>query len=124
LELITHLPIKTFTAVRMGEMRSVMSKKKQISNARSMRLLREARAGLIPECESMANEKRVRTNRTARIVNIAKTFLGSAARVSEEQAVTSILADLRHYCDCKNLAYRKLHTAAHALYLDDRAQEA
>jgi hypothetical protein len=98
--------------------------RKQMSKIRRSDLLLAARAGLIPESENIANEKRVRTNRTARIIRTAKTYLGSVARVSDEQAITDILADLRHYCDSRSLPFRKLHTAAYALYLQDKRDEA
>jgi hypothetical protein len=92
--------------------------------ARPIDPVREARAGLIPKSDDMRDEIRTRTNQTARIIRTAKAHLGSVTRVSEEQAITSILADLRHYCDCKGLAFRKLHEIAHALYLGDKADEA
>lgn len=95
-----------------------------MSNTRRIDLVRKARAGLIPESDNIANEIRARTERTARIVRTARTYLGSATRVSEEHAITDILADLRHYCDCRGLAFRKIHTAAYALYLEDKAYEA
>lgn len=98
-----------------------MPKRKQMSNAR---LVREARAGLIPESDNIANEVRIRTNRTAQIVRTARAYLGSMKRVSEKHAIADILADLRHYCDCKSLPFRKLDKAAHALYMGDKAYEA
>jgi hypothetical protein len=100
-----------------------MPKRKQMSDARSIDLVREARAGLIPASDHIADEKCARMNCTARIIRTAKTYLGTVTRVSEEQAITSILADLRHYCDCKGLAFRKFHAAAYALYLEDKADE-
>ncbi|MGA9937393.1 MAG: hypothetical protein WBP92_04050 [Candidatus Acidiferrales bacterium] len=45
-------------------------------------------------------------------------------RVSEEHAITNILADLRHYCYYKGLQFDELDAAADALYLDDKAEEA
>jgi hypothetical protein len=95
-----------------------------MSKTRRIDLVLAARAGLIPESDNIANEKRVRMNRTARIIRTAKTYLGSVAGVSDEQAITDILADLRHYCDSKGLAFRKFHTAAYALYLQDKTDEA
>ena len=96
-----------------------MSNRKQISNARRIDLVREARAGLIPASDDVADERRVRTNHTARIIRTAKTYLGSATHVSDDLAITNILADLRHYCDCKDLAFKKLDRAAHTLHLED-----
>lgn len=101
-----------------------MPKRRQISKARRVDLMREARAGLIPASDDIADEKRARTNRTARIIRIVKPYSGPVARVSDEQAITNILAVLRHYCDSKGLPFRKFHTAAYALYLEDKADEA
>ena len=101
-----------------------MPKRKQMSNTRYSDLVRAARAGLIPESDNIVNEKRVRTSRTARIIRTERTHLGSMKRVSEELAITNILADLRHYYDFKGLGFRKIHTAAHALYLENKSIEA
>jgi hypothetical protein len=95
-----------------------------MSNKRRNDLVREARAGMIPESDNIANEIRTRTSQTARIIRTAKTYLGSVTAVSDELAITDILADLRHYCDYKGLAFRKLHTAAHAQYMENKAYEA
>ena len=84
----------------------------------------EARAGLIPASDDMADEIRARTNRTAGIIRTAKTYLGSGARVSDDLAITNILSNLRHYCDCKGLAFKTLDSAARALYLEEKAYEA
>jgi hypothetical protein len=101
-----------------------MPKRKQMSNTRRSDLVRRARAGVISESDNIANEIRVRTNHTARIIRAAKTHLGSVTRVSDEQAITDILADLHHYCDVKGLAFRKFHAVAYALYMEDKAYEA
>jgi hypothetical protein len=98
-----------------------MSKRQRMSNARRADLVRKARAGLIPASEDIADEKRERMNSTARIVRAEKAHLGTVARVSDEHAITSILADLRHFCDWKGLSFRKLHAASCALYLEDEA---
>jgi len=101
-----------------------MSERRRISKTRRIDLVREARAGLIPKSDDTADEIHTRTNRTRRIIRTAKTYLGSVTRVSEEQAITSILADLRHYCDSQGLGFHKFHKSALALYLEDKAVEA
>jgi hypothetical protein len=101
-----------------------MPNRKQTSNAPRTNLLREARAGLIPASDDIADEKQARTNRTARIILTAKSYLGSVARVSDELAIRDILADLRHYCDCTGLVFEKLDRAAYALYLEDTDRSA
>ena len=100
-----------------------MSNRKQMSNARRIELVREARAGLIPESDNWENERRVRTSLTLRMIRTAKTHLGSVARVSDDLAITNILSDLRHYCDCKGLAFKKLDRAAYALYSEVKSDE-
>ena len=101
-----------------------MAKSKRTIEGRCARLVRKARAGLIPASDDMMNEIRARTNNTARIVRMVKSHLGSIERVSEEHAITDILADLRHYCDYKGLRFKELDTAADALYLENKTDEA
>jgi hypothetical protein len=101
-----------------------MTKRKPIGKARGIDLVREARAGLIPTSDDIAAEKRARIDCAARIIRLTKPYLGSISRVSDEEAITNILADLRHYCDCKGLTIRKIRVAANALYLQDKIAEA
>ncbi len=98
-----------------------MSKRKLTSNPCPIHLVRAARAGLIPASDDVAAEKRARMRCTARIVQIEKVNLGTVTRVSDHRAIASILADLRHYCDWKGLAFRKCYAAARALYFQDKA---
>jgi hypothetical protein len=108
----------------MKNVRSEMHKRKSINKARRIDFVREARAGLIPASDDIADERRLRTNQTARIIRIVKTHSGSVARVSDDLAITNILSDLRHYCDCRGLGFKKLDKAACALYLEEKAEEA
>jgi hypothetical protein len=85
-------------------------------------LVREARAGLIPASDDIADEKRARTEGTRRMIRAAKAYVGT--RASEDQVITSILADVRHYCDLKGLKFRKIDRAARALYLEEVLEEA
>ncbi|HEX4073856.1 MAG TPA: hypothetical protein VHX49_00515 [Candidatus Acidoferrales bacterium] len=101
-----------------------MAKSKRMIEVRRARLVREARAGLIPASDDVMNEMRARTNYTARMVRTAKSHLGSVERVSEEHAITDILADLRHYCDHTGLQFKELDAAADALYLEGKTDEA
>jgi hypothetical protein len=86
---------------------------------RRINCVMEARAGLIPASDHVADERRVITTRIARIIRTVKPCLGPAPRVSDDLAITGILADLRHYCDYKGLAFERLDSAAHTLYLED-----
>lgn len=97
-----------------------MPNRKRMSTSRRVNLLLDARAGLIPASDDIAEERRLRANRIECIVRTVKAHLGSVARVSDGLAITNILADLRHYCDGRGLALKKLAKAAYALYLDDR----
>ncbi len=100
-----------------------MPNRRQKNKPRRTDLVIEARAGLISASDDTADEIRVRTNRTARIIHTAKTYLGSVKRVSDGLAITNILSNLRHYCECRGLAYKKLDRAACALYLEEKAYE-
>jgi hypothetical protein len=84
----------------------------------------KARAGLIPASDDAADEIRARTNLTVRIIRTVKPYLGSVRRVSDDLAITNILSDLRHYCDCRGLAFEKLDRAAYQLYSEEKTYEA
>lgn len=98
-----------------------MSKRKHTSQTRRIESVREARAGLIPASDDMADERRAQLNCAVRIIAAVKPCLGSLRLVSDRHAITNILADLRHYCDSKELAFSKLDAAAHTLYLQEKA---
>ena len=85
-----------------------MRKEKMVSNTRRVAFVHDARAGLSPESENIENEVRTRTVQTARIIRIAKSSLGSVTNISDEQAITNILADLRHYCECQGLGVSQI----------------
>lgn len=95
-----------------------MTNRKRVTNADCEEFVREARAGLIPASADLADEVRVRTNRTARMIRIVKTHLGSARRVSDDLAIIDVLADLRHYCDRNGLVFERLAKAAFERYLE------
>ncbi len=98
--------------------------KRVMSRARRIGLVREARAGLIPISDATVAEKQARLDRASRIIRTLKPFLGSVARVSDDHAITNVLAYLRHYCDHKGLAFSKLGTEARRLYLEEKADDA
>lgn len=100
-----------------------MLNRKRMSKARYIELVRETRAGLIPVSDDLEEEKRARTDLTARMIRAVKTRLGSVPRVSDDLAIKNILSDLRHYCDCKGLAFKELDKAADALYSEEKADE-
>jgi hypothetical protein len=79
----------------------------------------EARAGLIPESDHLEDERRARTSAKARVFRSVRVYAGSVTYGSEGQAIIDILTNLRHYCDCKGLAFQKLDTAAHEVYLEE-----
>lgn len=101
-----------------------MPNRKQQKKTGRLNLTIRARCGLISASDDVVNERGVRTKRTARIIRIVKPFLGSVNRVPDDLAIANILADLRHYCDCRGLAFGKLQKTAHALYLEEKAYEA
>ena len=103
---------------------SAMPNKKLKTKLRRVNPVVEARAGLIPASDDMADEMRARTSLTARIVRSVKPYLGSMRRVSDDLAITNIISDLRHYCDRRGLAFNKLDRAAYALYSEEKAEEA
>ncbi len=100
-----------------------MLKGKRISAADRADLVHEARAGLIPASDCKSDEEQARVDCAASVIRVVKPRLGSVSRVSDEQAITNILADLRHYCDSKGLPFRKFKATSNALYLEDKRDE-
>ena len=79
-------------------------------------LVRDARAGLIPESDAVADEIRARMKIAARTLLSLAANAERPSRTSENRAIMEILADLRHYCEFKGYAYDELDTAATELY--------
>jgi hypothetical protein len=96
-----------------------MPNRRQQNKRRRLNLVLQARAGLIPASDDIADEKRARMNHTARVIRTVKSYSGTVSRVSDDQAITNILADLRHYCDCTGLEFKKLDRVACAQYLEE-----
>jgi hypothetical protein len=91
-----------------------MPTKNQLKNRRSIALILEARAGLIPASDYIENELNARTACIGRTVRAYARM----AHDPDDIAITDILQDLRHYCDSKGLAFDKLDAAAHDCYLE------
>jgi|ERR1700731_36876 hypothetical protein len=101
-----------------------MPNRRKQSKLRRVSLVIKTPARLIYEFDNISEERRVRTKKTASIIRTVKTYLGSVARVSDDLAITDILSDLRHYCDIRGMAFKKLDKAARALYLEAKTYEA
>jgi hypothetical protein len=97
-----------------------MTNSRRENNLQWRDLVTEARAGLIPECDDKEDEIQGRMKRTARVVRILKVHAGLPTCGSEEQAVTDLIADLRHYCQQAGLSFRRLDRAGYALYLEEK----
>jgi hypothetical protein len=82
----------------------------------------QARAGLIPASDDAADEKSARMNHTASVIRTVKAYSGTASRVSDDQAITNVLADLRFYCDCTGREFKKLDRVAYAQYLEEAVE--
>lgn len=98
-----------------------MSSRGRENNSQWRDLVTEARAGLIPECDDIEDEIRARTKRTARVVRILKANAALPTCGSEEQAITDLIADLRHYCQFASLSFYKLNQAGYALHLEEKS---
>lgn len=99
-----------------------MANKKMSINKRQAALIREARAGLIPESDWIVEEVRARIKRTARVSRVITSHAKRLTRGSDVAAISEILADLRHYCDIKGLPFEELNTIACENYLDETSQ--
>jgi hypothetical protein len=96
--------------------------RKRSNKAFHSALVIEARAGLIPESDWIVEEVRARIRRTARIGRVIESRARSLSRGSRAVAISEVLADLRHYCDCKGLTFEELDTAASENYEDEASQ--
>jgi len=96
-----------------------MASKKLSNEMRRAALILEARAGLIPESDWLEGEVTARIERTARVARVIKSWARLLARGSDTLAISEILADMRHYCDSRGLAFEKLDAAASEIYHDE-----
>jgi glycerol-3-phosphate O-acyltransferase len=96
--------------------------KKRLNKTRHSALILEARAGLIPESDWIAEEVRARMDRTARISRVVKFHARLLTSGSHALAISEILADLRHYCDSKGLAFEQLDAAACENFEEEASQ--
>lgn len=99
-----------------------MPSMKVLVNKRQAALTLEARAGLIPESDWIAEEVRARTNRTAQVSRVVVSHAKRLTNGSVGLAITEILTDLRHYCDAKDLVFEELDAAACENHLDEASQ--
>jgi hypothetical protein len=83
----------------------------------------EARAGLIPESDHIADEISARATRTKRIIRTVNSYTKLKTCGSKERAVTAILADLRHYCDENGMRFPDLDREGEELYWEERSLE-
>lgn len=90
-----------------------MPNKKQLNSAHRAALVLEARAGLIPASDDMADELRAATARIGRTVT---AYAKSMKAGSDDLAIIDILVDLWHYCDSRGLAFREIDAAASEHY--------
>lgn len=101
-----------------------MTKTKQKRKPRQVNSLRDLSGRINYSSNVLAEEGRARLGRIERLIRIVKVYLGSATRVTDGQAVTDLLADLRHYCDCKGLEFSSLDEAAVEQYDDENTDQA
>ncbi len=99
-----------------------MSSKKLSNDVRRAALILEARAGLIPESDWIAEEVRLRVERTARTGRFVRSHARQLTRGSDSLAIKEILAALRHYCDRNGLAFEALDAEACEDYQDEVSQ--
>jgi hypothetical protein len=76
----------------------------------------QARAGLIPESDWTAAEVRERKNRTEHINRTIRSYAKLSTKSTDAAVISEILADLRHYCDRKCLAFEELDRLATETY--------
>lgn len=79
----------------------------------------EARAGLLPASDDLDDEKQARMRRTSRMGRIILAYEKLGECGSQKLAVATALADLRHYCDCKNLNFDELNLSGENVYLGE-----
>jgi len=98
-----------------------MSRKQRISKRLQTGSVREARAGLIPQSDGILDEIEARLDRTSCIAKVVGRYW--AASDSEQEAITSILVDLRHHCTAKRLSFSLLQAAAARQFCEETSSE-
>jgi hypothetical protein len=96
-------------------------KKKQLDKSHRAALVAEARAGLIPVSDEIADEIDALMDRTARTCRWVQAYAKLPACGSDARAITDILTDLRHYCARMGLGFHELEAAAYEQYEDEVA---
>ena len=96
-----------------------MPNNRQVNDSRRSALVLEARAGLIPTSDDVADERQVRMDRIGSTVKAYAKMARGGSGDCDAWAITNILADLRHHCDSKGLAFHELDAAAYGHYLED-----
>ena|ERR1700681_2440819 len=92
-----------------------MANKKYLNTLHHPAHVLQARAGIIPDSDHIQHELNVRTAWIGRTV---ETY-AKRERGRHDLAITSILQDLRHYCDSRGLAFRELDSVADEYYQAD-----
>jgi hypothetical protein len=77
---------------------------------------------LIPASDAVLNERRARMGRIGRVVKAYGRLVSAGSDGSDHLAITDILAELRHYCGSRGLAFDELDGAAYEQYLEDVAE--
>jgi hypothetical protein len=95
---------------------------KRKRSSKSISSVVQARAGLIPESDWTAAEVRERKNRTECINRTIRSYVGLSTKSSDAAVIPEILADLRHYCDCRGLAFEELDRVATETYENEAYQ--
>jgi hypothetical protein len=81
-------------------------------------LIAKARARVILTSDNIRSELLAATSRIALAI---RAYSKSAKPGRDDQAITDILVDLRHFCDSKGLVFDDLNAAAVEHYWDQKA---
>jgi len=83
----------------------------------------EARAGVIPESDHIADEISARIRRTERVIRTVNSYTKLKPCGSRERGVAAILADLRHYCDENGMGFPDVDREGDELYREEKSVE-
>lgn len=89
-----------------------MPRKKERKRHIRVKAVSDARAGLIPGSDDIADEHKTRLDRVVWLIRTMRPYTGQTKRVTEDLVITDILADLRYYCACMDLPFDRLDAAA------------
>lgn len=81
--------------------------------------VKEARAGLIPASDDVADERRIQQNIAEALLKAVRTKANFGTSVADEVVIIEALARLGDYCDRRKLSFDDLSVLGYEQYLEE-----